>query len=94
MNKRLTPLQKSIYDRHIEAKLTDTFDDCQASNSDELRALLIEGKALRPIIEELETRYVTITSQLYSNVFGHVSEAYKKQIKQGFRILLNSLEIQ
>ena len=86
--KRITPQIKSIAQAHIEAKKTGKFDDPKVSTIDELHTLLKQGKTFSLVVREIEIRYISITSNLISSQFGHVSDAYVKGIYKGFKILL------
>lgn len=77
-----------IANAHIEAKLHNKFTNPSATTRDEVMSALADGHTFEALMEQIETRYVSVTSQLYSSVLGYTTEAYKKSIRKGFKHLL------
>jgi len=92
---RITKLQKQIIDAHLESAKTGSWN-APPQTLDEVKNCLVHcGSTFKQLHEQIVSRHVSITSQLYAspNIFGHVTEAYKKQYTAGFKQLLNSLNI-
>lgn len=91
--KRITPLQKQIFEAHLEAYKNNSWDypDGFKGGIAEIMQALKDGKTIKGVWEQVVTRYVSITSQLYAspNVFGHLTDAYIAQTRKGFKDLLN-----
>jgi hypothetical protein len=53
------------------------------------------GETNEVLLYEIEMRYVSITSILMSNpaTFGHISDAYVKAVRHGFKVLLDKHKI-
>lgn len=91
---RITKLQKSIADAHLDSMIANIYDDPTLDGSlDSLRVALSNGKTIRYMMEGIVTRNVSITSQLMTNHFGYTSEAYKKGVYKGFKDILTKLNI-
>jgi hypothetical protein len=91
---RITKLQKSIADAHLDSMTANIYDDPILDGSlDSLRVALNDGKTIRYMMEGIVTRNVSITSQLMTNHMGYTSEAYKKGVYKGFKDILNKLNI-
>lgn len=92
---RITKLQKQIADAHFIAKQANKYDDPLLGGSlDNLKKALLEGKTIRYVTEIIESKYVSIGSQiLASSHFGYRSQSYKAGFYKGFKILLNNLKI-
>jgi hypothetical protein len=88
MTKRITPRIKAIADAHIQAKLNKTFDVLDVSTVDQLKAeLFYFGKTSEGVLEQIEIRFISITSLLISSQLGHISKAYKEGVYKGFKTL-------
>lgn len=103
MGAKITKLQKQIVDAHLTASIKDSFDypalkcgeEPKIKTKEQVIQLLAKGKTIYHVHKEIETRYVSITSQLYASphVFGLVTDAYKRDYTKGFKTLLNQLNI-
>jgi len=87
-NNRITPQIKAIADAHIKARIDNSFDDPKASTIEEIRSLLVDGKTLQGVLEEIEIRYCPITSIFIARQMKHSSKAYVSGVYKGFKILL------
>jgi hypothetical protein len=101
--KRITPLQKKIIEAHLLAAISQNFDidvpkvgDETVRTKEDMIHLLKKGKTIHQVHYTIQSRYVSMTSQLYAfpQIFGTYTDAYKRQYTQGFKSLLNSLNIQ
>lgn len=91
---RITKLQKSIADAHIDSMVANIYDDPTLDGSlDSLRVALSDGKTIRYLMEGIVTRNVSITSQIMSKAMGYTSDAYNKAVYKGFKDILNKLNI-
>jgi hypothetical protein len=92
--KRITPKQKQIIEMHLESARTGNWNEPKTSREEVINGLR-DGATYEGIHQEIVSRYVSITSQLYASpsVFGHTTGAYKKDYTKGFKILLNNLNI-
>lgn len=91
---RITKLQKSIADAHIDSMVANIYDDPNLDGSlDSLRVALNDGKTIRYLMEGIVTRNVSITSQIMSKAMGYTSDAYKKGVYKGFKDILTKLNI-
>jgi len=86
--KRITPQIKAIADAHIQAKSTGTWDNPNANTKGEVLNLLRDGKTFAEVLRQIEIRYVSITSNLMSSQLGYVSDAYRKAVYKGFKVIL------
>lgn len=77
-----------IADAHIEAKLSGNFDDVAIVVAKDVFDTLKQGKTNSHVMHEVEVRYATITSCIYSSTFKHATNAYKASIRRGFQTLL------
>lgn len=89
-NNRLSALQSEIANRHIEAKRSGIFECRKVSSVDDIINAIVMGETNEVLLHEIELRYVSITSILMSNykTFGHLSDAYIKGVRKGFKTLL------
>lgn len=86
--KRITPQIKAIAEAHIQAKLTGTWDNPNANTKGEVLRLLRDGKTFAEVLRQIEIRYVSITSNLMSSQLNYVSDAYRKGVYKGFKVIL------
>jgi hypothetical protein len=86
--KRITPQIKAIAEAHIQAKLTGTWDNPNANTKGEVLRLLRDGKTFAEVPRQVEIRYVSITSNLMSSQLNYVSDAYRKGVYKGFKVIL------
>lgn len=87
--KRITKGIKAIADAHLQAKLTDVWDNPKVSTREEVIQHLRGGKTFSDVLHQIEIRFVTITSLAYDRIFEHQTQAYKKAVYKGFNTLLN-----
>lgn len=87
--KRITKEIKAIADAHIQAKISGQWNPCSIRNADELREAVTSGHTFPQLLEEIEIRYVSITSLLMSSQLDYLSNAYKQGIYKGFKTLFN-----
>ena len=87
--KRITSEIKAIADAHIEARNKGIFDNPQVSTKEEIFQALRDGKTFSEILNVIEVRYVSITSNLMSSQLGYVSDAYRKGVYKGFKTLFS-----
>ena len=85
--KRISPQVKAIADAHINAKINGKFDDPAASSKQEVIDLLKSGKTFSLVMLEIERRYVSITSQILQSCLDHTTDAYRRQVYKGFKVL-------
>ena len=87
---RISKETKMIADNHILAKQTGLFNDPVISSKDELIQALKQGQTFSKLMNEIEIRFVSVTSLMMANVLDHNSGAYKKGIYNGFKTLLQN----
>ena len=85
---RITKEIKTIANNHLQAKLEGKFDNPAVSTKQEIIEAIKEGKTFSALLDEIETRFVSITSIMMQRHFDHVTESYKRGIYKGFNILL------
>ena len=103
MSKRITKLQKQIFDAHLDAFKNDTFDEATSSTRanltvDEniaiLKDLLLQGKTVKSFWTYTWDTSASITSQLMasSHLFptGYISETAKRDTRSTMKRILNS----
>lgn len=78
-----------IANAHMSAKVSGKFDDPEIKSKDELYAALYDGKTFSKLMEEIETRFCSISSILGTTMLSHMSESYKAGIRKGFRTILS-----
>lgn len=88
--KRITPELKAIADAHIEARKNNSFYDPYVETAKEVFAQLKEGKTFSALMEDIEIRFVSVTSNIYARMLDHYSESYKKGIYKGFKTLYSN----
>ena len=81
---------------HIDAHLKGSFSDPWVGDNKlhskaEMLEALNNGQTFSELFQLITTRYVSITSQLYSSALGYTTEAYRKAIRRGFKELQSSL---
>jgi len=87
-NNRITPQIKAIADAHIKARIENSFDNPKVTTIEEIKSLLVDGKTLQGVLEEIEIRYCPITSIFLSRKLQHTSKSYVSGVYKGFKILL------
>ena len=93
--KRITKLQKEIADRYIDAKIKDTFNPppYKITGKDDVVRSIVDGYTIQALYDEIQFRNVTITSMLYQSALSYTTKAYKTSMYNGFKKLLNDLNI-
>lgn len=86
--KRITPEIKAIADAHIKAIAESKFDDPVVSSKEELIEALKQGKTFSELINQIETRFISVGSCVLSR-FGHQSDSYRNGIYKGFKQLFS-----
>ena len=87
---KITKETKMIADAHLLAKQTGLFNDPVISSKDELIQALKQGQTFSKLMDEIEIRFVSVTSLMMAHVLDHESGAYKKGIYKGFKQLLQN----
>lgn len=87
---KITKETKKIADNHLLAKQTGLFNDPVISSKDELIQALKQGQTFSKLMDEIEIRFVSVTSLMMAHLLDHNSEAYKKGIYKGFKQLLQN----
>jgi hypothetical protein len=90
---RISKKVKAIADAHIEAKITGNFSEQHVTNKDELLQSIVDGYTYKQLLNLVEINYVTTTSLMMSSVIGHVTDAYRKQVQNGFKEILNEYNL-
>lgn len=94
---RITQKQKAIFDAHLEAYKTKTWDYPEGFRGTAvgLMALVESGKTFKHVWEHVVSRHVSITSQLCAKpeLFDHLTDAYITQARNGFKVFLNLYDI-
>jgi hypothetical protein len=96
--KRITKLQQQIIQNHLDAIKGNNFthSDINIFTFEDMEIGLRDGQTFEGLHIYIVSKYVSITSQLYAspNVFGHITDAFRKDYTKGFKSFLNHLNIQ
>lgn len=87
MSTRITKETKAIADKHLEARRLQKFDNPEIKTKSDVIAHLRNGKTIEGVLTQIEARFCSVTSTVL-NRMGHDSQAYKRQVYHGFKILL------
>jgi hypothetical protein len=87
---KITKETKMIADAHLLAKQTGLFNDPVVSDKDQLLQALKQGQTFSKLMDDIEIRFVSVTSLMMAQILDHNSEAYKKGIYKGFKQLLQN----
>jgi hypothetical protein len=87
--KRITKEIKAIADAHLKAKETGQFDNPVVHDREDVIRSLREGKTFSEVLDQIEIRFVSITSLAFDRILTHQTNAYRKGIYKGFNTLLN-----
>jgi hypothetical protein len=87
---KITKETKMIADAHLLAKQTGLFNDPVISSKQDLIEALKQGQTFSKLMDEIEIRFVSITSLMMAHALDHESGAYKKGIYKGFKTLLQN----
>jgi hypothetical protein len=90
---RISKKVKAIADAHIEAKITGNFSEQHVTNKDELLQSIVDGYTYKQLLNLVEINYVTTTSLMMSSVVGHITDAYRKQVQNGFKEILKEYNL-
>lgn len=90
---RATKSQKAIIDAHLAAKQGESFKCRPIKSTGDLLEALKAGETCQALLEEIEYRECSVTSILTSNIFDHMSENYKRDVRRGFINFLNHYNI-
>jgi predicted choloylglycine hydrolase len=92
---RITKIQKQIADRYIDAKINDTFNPppYKITGKDDVIKSINDGYTIPELYDEIQFRNVSITSMLYQSALSYTTKAYKTSMYNGFKKLLNDLNI-
>jgi hypothetical protein len=85
--KRITKEVKAIADAHMQAKLTGKFNEVYFNSREDLLNKMKEGYTFSLVIDQIETRFVSVTSLICQRAFDHTTDAYKKAVYKGFKTL-------
>lgn len=77
-----------IAEAHIEAEKNNTFTNPHVTTRKQAIEAMLRGETFSEALRQVEVRYVSITSLLTKAQFGHMTEAYKRGVRKGFRELL------
>lgn len=90
MNKKANSLSRKIADKYIAAKTSLEFDPLPESiTPDQMLHNVINGAVYEVLLNEIESRYMSMTSMLYAGIGLGVTEAYKKAMRKAFKDILN-----
>lgn len=97
--KRITKEIKAVADAHIKASAEKNFthpnkEVLAIGSLQELVDSLSRGETYAFLSYQAEMQFVTITSMMYSRVFEHQTEAYKKSMYKAFKVMFDNLESQ
>ena len=77
-----------IVSAHIDARVSNKFDDPSVSTKEEIVSLLMDGKTFSAVMDQIEVRFCTITSLIMARAMDHRTDAYRRQVRKGFKSLL------
>lgn len=89
--KQVTENTKIVADKHIAAKLNNSFDDIEVKNMDEVLLYIAHGKTFSKLMNYVESKNSSIGSSLLSGVFNYNSDNYKNSIYKGFQQFFNEV---
>lgn len=91
---RITPLQKKIFENHIEAWKNNSFTDPKEFETiSDIQSKFREGKTSKVLWDRLVTSHVSITSQIAMRGHKYLSKIATKNLRKAFKETLNHLEI-
>ena len=88
MNK-ISKQTKAIADAHIQARLSGTFDNPAVTTREDVIKALRDGKTIDWVLDQIETKFTSITAIILSRKLFHQSKNYKAGVYKGFKILLD-----
>ena len=83
--KRITPEIKAIADAHLKAIADGKFDNPVIHSKEELMEALKQGKTFSEVVNQIEVRFMSIGSTMFSRMLGHQSQSYRNGIYKGFK---------
>jgi hypothetical protein len=86
---RISKHAKAVADAHIQARLAGTFDNPPVTTRQEVIDALNDGKTFEAVLDQIETRFTSITAIILSRQLFHQSKNYKAGVYKGFKILLD-----
>lgn len=86
--KRITPEIKRIADAHIQAKVDNNFNPAPFNTADEVRSNMRKGHTYDWVLDDIEIRYVSVTSNIIARSFNYRTDAYKRGVYKGFKVIL------
>ena len=89
---RITPQIKAIADAHLEEKKRGHYDNPKVYSNNEVLDKMLEGYTFSKVVDEIEIRYMSITTQLMgATIFGHISDGYKRDFYKGFKEIFSNI---
>ena len=80
--------KKEIIEAHIQARLNDCFNEKEITNRQELIEALQQGYTFKKLVEEIETRFISVSSIVGIVTLKHITQAYRQGITKGFNSFL------
>lgn len=77
-----------IANNHINAKINNSFSNPLVNNREEIIHQLKQGETFEKIMDQIEIRFMSITTVIYCRSLGQINETYKKQVRKAFRQLI------
>lgn len=77
-----------IVSAHIDARVNNNFDDPYVCTKEDVLSMLMDGKTLSAVMDQIEVRFCTITSLILAKAMDHRTDAYRRQVRKGFKVLL------
>ena len=90
--KRMTTQIKAIANAHLEAKKRGQYDNPKVYSNEEALNKMLEGYTFSKVVDEIEIKYMSITTQLMgATLFGHISDGYKRDFYKGFKEIFSNI---
>jgi len=77
-----------VISAHIDARINNKFDDPCVSTKEDVISMLMDGKTFSTVMDQIEVRFCTITSLILAKAMDHRTDAYRRQVRKGFKVLL------
>jgi hypothetical protein len=78
-----------IVSAHIEARVNNKFDDPAVNCKDDVISCLMDGKTFSAVMDQIEIRFCSVTSLIIARAVDHRTDAYRRQVRKGFKVLLS-----
>lgn len=94
--KKITKLQAEIADRHLLASLTNNWsDEIGKVTVSVVTEGLLKGDSYHFLHKHIVSNNISITSQLMASpqLLGHITEAYKRDYRKGWKVFLTKAGI-